>query len=186
LNVTLLLDARTYVQPGESFRLEAQVGSNKRLQGVNLTIQMPRGFQSYPQGAIIVNLGVDSPITVWWNIIVPKNATARPYGVGVRVTDTSGAARGEAYSDVTVVEPRRVEVLGTKVEIPDIRVMQDRSFTLVKSVFVVVYSQKYLVSAMFLAVIGGGYAYYAHRRRRIRGGGPTPESPGEARVSSLP
>jgi hypothetical protein len=166
LNLTFQLSSRSFVEPGETFRVEAHLAANKQASGVNVSIQLPKEFTAYPRGVMTLGFDESSPQTVWWNIQVPSNASERLYTFIFRVVDQDGKVMSEEVSEVTVVRPLRMPVLGLDVDIPDVRVVQDRSFMLVRSVFVVIYSQKSLILSSILALAGLGYVYYSIRRRQ--------------------
>jgi hypothetical protein len=158
--------ARGYVQPGEYFTVEAVVQSNMRVRGVNLTLQMPETFAMSGGRFETVNLDDITEKVISWEVGVPEYVVKGSYPISVGMVDPSGNVKSVTQS-VSVLEPTHIQIpiADVQIDIPPVSVIQDRTFTAIKSYFVVVYSQKTLVLVALVVLLGAGYLYYSRRKR---------------------
>ena len=166
LSVDVGLIMRTYVDAGESFEINTLLKSNLDAGGLKATLKAPPGFKVLPNASIVIRLdeGVDEVVT--WQVQVPKNAGNGQYNLTVVVADSEENVKSKASSSFLVTEPVSINLAGVVIELPSPRVVQDKSFTMMRMVFVVVYSNKNIVWISLLIIVLFAYVYYAGRRRR--------------------
>ena len=169
-NVTLDLRSRSSVEPGEFFTLAVTVAADARVRGLNVSIQAPEGFFIGPAQSAIVDLDDRAEKVVSWNVSVSDRLRGGSYDLSVTVSDSRGEFRYGVPSRLAVVEPIRIPLplVKTVVELPSPRVVQDKTFSMVNSFFVVVYSEKTLVLAALVLLSGAAYLYYSARVRIVK------------------
>jgi outer membrane protein assembly factor BamB len=166
-NVTLDLDSRHYVEPGERFEVKATLSSQTDVLGLGVSLSAPEGFSVSPGGLRVVNL-FDGAGAVYWEVEATDDVADGRYSLTVGVADRAGAQRSRSDSQVVVSRPVRVGVGAAGVDVPGVSVVQERTFALASTIFSVLYSGKWEVLAAAFGVGGLLYAYFRARRRGRR------------------
>jgi parallel beta-helix repeat protein len=164
LVITVDLDSRRYVEPGETFTVWVSVGSNRRVRGLNASIDVPSSLDVAGAGHRGLDLDEETSDVVTWDVLVPDDAAAGSHNLTVGVVDAGGRVKSVAHAQVNVVAPMRVPIPVVKVEVSNIKVVQDRSFTVARTFFVLLYSNKVKVSVLLLLLFGFAYLYFRMRR----------------------
>jgi hypothetical protein len=166
LNVSISMVTRNYVQPGESFTVEAVVRSNMPVRGVNVTFEVPKSFGVSTERQMTVHLDDLTDKIISWEVTVPDYMSKGEYPVSIGLVDPEGDVKSVTQS-VSVLMPTRIQVpvANVHIDIPQVSVIQDKTFTAIKSYFVVIYSQRTLMLLVGLILLCAGYLYYSHRKR---------------------
>ncbi len=163
-NITLRLRSRNYVHPGEEFTVEAEVQSTRDVNGVNLSFMDSEGMVLSSPAGVTLDLEAGVPESVVWEVSVSEGAGVR-HNLSVAAYDSAGSLRSREMSEVTVLEPLRIPLPGGGLDVPDVRVVQDRTFVLANMVFSLIYSNRAAVMVSMLLLTVLGYLYYSMRRR---------------------
>jgi hypothetical protein len=120
LNYSVLIDAPSYVEPGQTFQVDAVISG---FEPIIPEISVPEGFIVLSSSTL---LGLEDSRTESWILEAERVLSDGPYTISVSVSGLEGFELASASRLVNVEAPIRVPLTGFK--IPTVNVVQERLF----------------------------------------------------------
>jgi|GEM_PF-6045371 len=156
---------KRFANPGDSVDVAIRVSTDLGIAELTASIDPPEGLMVHDPDQE-VELGKGGMKTLSWDVYVSPDARAGTYKLPVTLRDVQGYTRGDTSASIEVEEPL-IEVPVLEIKIASSKVIQDRGFWVVGSVFSHQVSLGMLLPAALIGSITLLYAYLVWRKRRI-------------------
>jgi hypothetical protein len=172
LNVTVYIRSRSFVQPNETFKVEAVVAANQPVRDVIVSLKLPGRIKGPTGKEMTLNFDKAGEEVISWDIFASDDAIGKTYDFSVDVSAPDGLRR-TADHRLSVLEPVSISIplVMAIVKVPSVKVIQDQTFTIANNILVIVYSQTTIYITLSILFLGFGYFYVSTHLRFRKGKG---------------
>ena len=152
------------MQPGETNDMEVTINSNADIINAQLLLDYGEQFQLETPTSLNVETGKPSALSL--PVASSKDAKTGEYKINAVLVDSLGNTLAENEIKFKVEEPAVIELPVGRIQAPSINVVQSKVFNAVSKAVHFIYSERNLILAIVISLVGVAYVYYYIIRRK--------------------